>query len=259
MIADRLHLMVAARDDAPDPAADRLKHAVADGDAIEAGFRSQRRYPQVSARRFGLDERRDKILGHIEQVSRDARPSDAIVFYYAGHGVLESPSDDAAVVHLMCAGVSEHDIIHTAVPVDAVVETLGRSRCATVVVLLDCCSSGQHGSRSFIGPRAAALQRTGRGFLRRSKVPEGAGRMVIEACSAGKPAFESSRLGHGLFTEALLRELRGHHRRTTVAIAELLGATRARVLETSGGRQCPTWAGRDEGLHIPSFAGRPRP
>ena len=41
------------------------------------------------------------------------------------------------------------------------------------------------------------------------EVVQGQGKLIIAACTPGQKAYESAAVGHGLFTDALLRGLKG--------------------------------------------------
>ncbi|WP_238013097.1 caspase family protein [Dactylosporangium sp. AC04546] len=78
----------------------------------------------------------DAIRDALHDACRDA--SDALVFYYAGHGVVEA---DGLDLYLTTPRTSLEPI-HAAVRYDDVRRLIASARCASKVVLLDCCYSG---------------------------------------------------------------------------------------------------------------------
>lgn len=238
----------------PDRRCSSLRYAAGDADAIRQGFASQSDYARTVTMRFTEGHDRARVLTTLAAACAQTTPSDALVFYYAGHGLMEIDERGQAGLYLMCGGVHGTAIPETALPLATTIETLSRACCHTLLVALDCCYSGGRGSRSLLGPVALALQQGGRGVSApRIAAPPGPGRVVLHASGHGQPAHEREELGHGIFTHCLLEELGGGDGARSIAISDLYSAVKRRCVALTFGTQCPAWAGSDENSHIPRF------
>src|SRR4051794_30303777 len=93
----------------------------------------------------------------------------------------------------------------TGVPLSQIKNLFDASRSRRVFLWLDFCHSGG----ILVRGRKAAMPDDRFIIKRTIEVVQGQGKVIVAACSPTQSAYENARLGHGLFTEALLRGLRG--------------------------------------------------
>jgi WD40 repeat protein len=149
---------------------------------------------------FDAQATRDGILAAVGRIAARAHDDDTVVLFLAGHGVALPrrigrvemrtyyyvPSGYRSLGELERTGLSSDDLI----------DALGRIPARNVVVLLDTCQSGAS-SEAFANDIFGAL----RAFGLESGI------RILASAAASKPALELKRLGHGVFTSALLDEL----------------------------------------------------
>jgi hypothetical protein len=151
------------------------------------------------------DATRANIVRTLETLSR-AEPEDAVIVYFAGHGLAAgrrfyliphdlgyagrmADMDGAGVAQVTEHGVSDLDI-------GRVVEAIDAGR---VVLVIDACNSGQ--ALETDDRRQGPLNSQGLAQLAYDK-----GMDVLTAAQGYQAALESTRLGHGLLTYALVEE-----------------------------------------------------
>jgi len=166
---------------------------------------------------------------------------DAVFAYLAGHGAAVDDRDyffvpyDADVSNIPNSCISLADIR----------TLLDRSNSQRIFLWLDFCHAGgivnglQHRS---IEDETQIIQRG----LQHSR---GRGKVIVASCTAAQLASESKELGHGLFTHALLRGLRGEARSsggevTAMSLYDFI----ARELTGSG--QTPIFSGTIQGMIV---------
>ncbi|MBN9517868.1 caspase family protein [bacterium] len=155
--------------------------------------------------RLDADATRTKLLTAIDTAAAKARPDDLMVVFFAGHGdLLADPkaplyaANDRARGVLSGAGrfvlcgpdYARAAADRTGLSAEELFEALAKINCRKVV-LLDACHSGE----------AAAAN------LVRRCVPDGHGPFVVASCDQGQLSYEHPRVGHGVFTKALLDAL----------------------------------------------------
>ena len=139
------------------------------------------------------------VLGALEKVFRDVQPDDAVFIYMAGHGHVEN-NDYYYIAH----GSTPGQLAATGVPLTRIKAAFDSSPSQRAFLWLDFCHSGG------IIPRELGAEPDDRAVIERTlKVVQGQGKLIIAACTPSQSAWESAALGHGLFTDALLRGLRG--------------------------------------------------
>ena len=136
----------------------------------------------------------DKVRAAFAELAKKAGPDDRVVVFFAGHGDYvpdaARPDDPAAGSFVFCGpgydrakagtGLSAKEIA------DALAGVAGRK-----VVVLDACHAG-----------AAATGHPVRGL-----VPAGQGPVVLAACDQSEQSYEHPKLGHGVFTRAVIEAL----------------------------------------------------
>ncbi len=155
--------------------------------------------------RLDADATRTKLLAAVDEAAAKARPDDLMVVFFAGHGdLLADPraplfaaNDRARGVlggagrFVLCGPDYARDAANrTGLSAEELFEALAKINCRKVV-LLDACHSGE----------AAAAN------LVRRCVPDGHGPFVVASCDQGELSYEHPRVGHGVFTKALIDAL----------------------------------------------------
>ena len=190
-----------------------LRYAVADADGFAAELKNQqerlRRYERVEVVKL-TDAAATKagILGALSQLAEKVEPEDAVIFYFAGHGLAAAgqfyliphdfsgenataQSDAQAVLERMLAarGISDRELAQAFEGVDA----------GQLSMIIDACNSGQAlgGERDGYGPMNAK----GLAQLAYEK-----GMYILTAAQSFQAAQEVNVLGHGLLTYVLVDE-----------------------------------------------------
>lgn len=119
--------------------------------------------------------------------------------YLAGHGHVEGGqyyfiASDSVIGQLATTGV----------PLKEIKAMFDACQSENVFLWLDCCHSG-----GVLRARGGATPADKQVMARELQVVRGKGRVIIAACGEDQSAMEDSRVGHGLFTHALLEGLRG--------------------------------------------------
>jgi uncharacterized caspase-like protein len=231
----------------------RLRFAEADAVAVAESMRTQ-----TSHQRQHVELVTDgRTSAEIEQMLRDqvaaSGPADTLLFYFAGHGMLEEADVDEQKLFLVCRDTDPVDAAATAIDLTQVVRLFEGARSATALVVLDCCFSGSSSGRSLVGPRYLQRLQTGRPFRRkRIPVPDGVGKVVLSACGAHQQAAETSSLGHGVFTHSFLGAITSKTS-PSVSVATVYARVQEDVLRRTQGKQCPSLYGGDHGAQIPTI------
>jgi hypothetical protein len=142
---------------------------------------------------------RKSILDALETTFRDVQADDAVFVYVAGHGAVVK--DDYFFV---AQDTRADQLPTTGVPLTKIKESFDTSLSQRAFLWLDFCHSGGILARDLEGAPddREVIERT-------LEVVQGQGKLILAACTPSQSAWESAAVGHGLFTEALLRGLRG--------------------------------------------------
>lgn len=140
----------------------------------------------------------DAIRREISRFLQRKKPSDLLLLYFSGHGVLDEEGQ------LYLAGRdTEHDLLQaTAIPASFITGQMDRSRSQRLVLVLDCCHSGAF---------ARGAKRAGEASVGTKSAFEGNGygRVVLTATDALQYAWEGDEiLGDSetsIFTRYLIR------------------------------------------------------
>lgn len=140
-----------------------------------------------------------EVLHAIESTLSNVRADDAVFAYLAGHGAVVG-----AHYYFVAHDTTAHGIATDGVPLTKIKDAFDASPSQRAFLWLDFCHSGGIIPRDFEGgPDDREI------IGRTLKVTQGQGKLIIAACTPSESAWESASLGHGLFTDALLRGLRG--------------------------------------------------
>jgi hypothetical protein len=137
------------------------------------------------------------VLSALRKTFTGAKSADTVFVYLAGHGAVEGTEYYFVPYDAKPGRFSE-----TGVPLSEIKQMFDRTASRRVFLWLDFCHSGGILSR---GTRSNDLAE-----IRRSiGVVSGHGKIIVAACTSAQLAYEDPTIGHGLFTHALLRGLRG--------------------------------------------------
>jgi uncharacterized caspase-like protein len=152
--------------------------------------------------RLNADAARKKFLDNLAEIAKRAKPDDLLLVFFAGHGDLLMPNDGAqptdgravlageGIFYFCCPDYTPAKPGETAIAVDELFAALAKINCRKLV-LIDACHSGRT---------------TAPNLLRRC-APTGQGPIIIAACDQSEQSYEDATLGHGLFTDAILKAL----------------------------------------------------
>ncbi len=156
---------------------------------------------------FDVDATNGGIEAAFNDVIKEAKPQDVFVFYFAGHGAMsegdEKTASDFYLVpydvvkifgdsgSLMSNGIAARDLR----------EMLKKVRALKQLIILDACQSG--GAVETIAMRGPAEEKA------IMQLARSAGVAVLASAGSTQSATEFSKLGHGVFTYALLEGLNG--------------------------------------------------
>ena len=137
-----------------------------------------------------------KVIEAIETTFAKVQPDDSVFAYMAGHGEVVD-GEYFFVAH----NTNVQDIPSTGVPLKKLKAAFDSSPSQRAFLWLDFCHSGG------IMPRDLTAEPDDEVVISRElKVVQGQGKLIIAACTPEQNAYER---GHGLFTEALLKGLKG--------------------------------------------------
>ncbi|MFH0992132.1 MAG: caspase family protein [bacterium] len=150
---------------------------------------------------------RPAIEAIFKTLASDAKPQDAFIFYYAGHGVMSEGSPTIATeFYLIPTDVTKLYGDDEMLASKAISAARLKTFCTTIkaqkqLVVLDACQSG--GAVETFAMRGAAEEKA---IL---QLARSAGTVVLAATGTEQYATEFKALGHGVFTYALLQGLNG--------------------------------------------------
>lgn len=126
-----------------------------------------------------------------------AETGDTIFVYLAGHGAVEKDE-----YYFIPHDANINDLAGSAVSLKWIKEQFDQCESERLFLWLDCCHSGGILKKRSLNDETSIVKRT-------LEVIRGHGRVIIAACTAEQSAYENSAIGHGVFTHALLRGLKG--------------------------------------------------
>lgn len=136
---------------------------------------------------------RDKVLAAV-RAAFGGQAGETVFAYLAGHGV----EIGGKYYYVAYDTVSED----TAVPLTEIKSAFDATKSRRAFLWLDFCHSGGILAR---GGRPGDIDAVRRAI----GVVSGSGRVIVAACTPAQKSYESPAIGHGFFTHALLRGLRG--------------------------------------------------
>ncbi len=136
-------------------------------------------------------------------IQRYVQPGDVLWCFFSGYGVCQQGQD-----YLMPIEGNPAAIATTAIPLEAIFRSLRQVAEATVLVLLDI-NRNESSSHEAVGTHTEHLASI-------TGIP------TILSCQSGQFSRETSALGHGFFTAALLESLRDNRSTTLAAVEQYL-------------------------------------
>jgi Caspase domain len=161
---------------------------------------AQGQFPDDTVREL-IDQaaNKDAVLRELERTFSGVGADDAVFAYLAGHGTVVE--DDYFFV---AQDTRPDQPAATGVPLKKIKELFDGSPSQRAFLWLDFCHSGGILARNLEG------QPDDREVIERTlKLSQGQGKLILAACTSSQLSYESTALGHGLFTDALLRGLEG--------------------------------------------------
>ena len=156
---------------------------------------------------FDAQATRQEIEAAFERISKQAQPQDAFVFFYAGHGVMTegdgtSAPDFFLVPYDVTKLYGDDELLATkAISAKRLKELCTKIQAQKQLVVFDACQSG--GAVEAFSLRGASEEKA---IL---QLARSAGVVVLAASGTEQLAAEFAKLGHGVFTYALLQGLAG--------------------------------------------------
>ncbi|MCB1211128.1 MAG: caspase family protein [Verrucomicrobiales bacterium] len=203
-----------------------LKAAVNDAAAVAATLQTLG-FDTLSSSNAGLEQ----MVEAMETLKVKAAGAQAVLVYYAGHGV---ESQGANYLVPVDAKLEKEIQLQTqAVNLNSVLEKLTALNVPARMVILDCCRDNPLEGRTWLATRAVGTG--GLGELAVQSLP--AATLVVYSASPGKPALDrvSPTDRHSPFTQALLDTLP----EPGVHSFEVFGRVEEAVLTRTDGRQSP--------------------
>jgi WD40 repeat protein len=187
-----------------------LNYGRADAQSVadEVEQRGRRIFKEIKKRIIlDADATRSNIEAAFAEIIKQAKPQDAFVFYYAGHGIMsESDDKNLADFYLVLFDVvriygDDESLATNGIAARNLREMLKNVRAQKQLIILDACESG--GALETIATRGASEEKA------IMQLARSAGVAVLASAGQDQLATEFGKLGHGVFTYALLKALGG--------------------------------------------------
>jgi WD40 repeat protein/uncharacterized caspase-like protein len=145
----------------------------------------------------------ESVQQSIQHIIKSAKKDDTILFYFSGHGILETKTQQ---VVLCLANTNTQKLLATGLPLNDLLKKLSNCAASQQLVWLDACHSGGmtlRGTVSLNDPSSQLVETL------RHKAAESQGFYALLSCDQTQQSWEFPELGHGVFTYYLMRGLRG--------------------------------------------------
>lgn len=172
----------------------------------------------------------EDVLDSFITLAERARGAEAVLVYYAGHGI-----ESNGVNYLVPVDAKlerEVQLRTQTVSLDTVLDELKQMQVPARMVILDCCRNNPIEGRSWLASRSS-----GSGLAALSQDTLAEATLVVYSASPGKPALDRVEEDdtHSPFTSALLEQLP----RPGLHSFEMFGRVEDAVIEKTQGRQSP--------------------
>lgn len=197
--------VVAHHDFGGDGAVDRSQHRLLDEVAIAGRMRlgtvgKLRNFPALAPQLEG-------VRSSLEKICTEAKPQDTVLFYFSGHGILETETQQTI---LCLPQTHKDDLLNTGLRVQELLDRLSQCAAHQQLVWLDACHSGgmtfrgaKSESESLPNPTPQLVD------LLRQRAAQSKGFYALLSCDQNQQSWEFPELGHGVFTYFLMRGLLG--------------------------------------------------
>ncbi|KST65217.1 nSTAND1 domain-containing NTPase [Mastigocoleus testarum] len=143
--------------------------------------------------------KRSEIISSIEQFS-SAKPEDTVLFYFSGHGYLDSENRPVVCV----ADTKLEDLTGTGLKIDILLNELRKCKAQRQLVWLDACQEQQQdNNRIRQNPTGQLLA------VLKQQAEQSQNFYAMLSCDRHERSWEFPELEHGLFTYCLIEGLRG--------------------------------------------------
>jgi len=198
-----------------------LNYAIADADAVEKAV--QERSASLFGRIVPFHIRnsevvRSKIQSVFEEIRNQSKEQDMLIVYYAGHGVMSSGAVKDAEFFIIPYDVTQlygkdEMLYEKATSASEIKEYAGAINAQKQVFIIDACQSA--GVLETVATRGAAEEKA------IAQLARSTGSFWITSTGSDQFATEFAKLGHGIFTYALIEALQGtgdgnHDKKLTV-------------------------------------------
>jgi len=204
-------------------------------DAVDLAGRLSELGYSISNTEAHLDLTKDQFEDAVQDFSAQLEPGDVALVYYAGHGVQIDgenyliPVDDTTIS-------TSDDIRRHGIEVSDILTKIQIQDGISLILILDACRDNPFRNSDYAAGDGRGLSIEGASEEARGLAPIEAREGTVIAFAAAAGATASDGPGdNGLFTEAFLTALELPDR----DIIDLMNEVRARVWQTSGGRQMP--------------------
>ncbi|MFN6572476.1 eIF2A-related protein [Dendronalium sp. ChiSLP03b] len=144
------------------------------------------------------------VLSSLQEITTTAQPTDTILFYFSGHGMLQPTTQQA---FLCLADTQKDNLEKTGLAVKELLHLLSNSGVQNQLVWLDACHSGGMSLRETVEPLLNATPQLVEVLQQRAAKSKGF--YALLSCDTDQQSWEFPELGHGVFTYYLMRGLRG--------------------------------------------------
>ena len=144
-----------------------------------------------------------QVQASIQHIVTSAGKDDTILFYFSGHGILETNTQQVA---LCLADTHTKQLLTTGLPLSDLLQQLTNCVASQQLVWLDACHSGGmtlQETASLADPSSQLVE------VLRHKAAQSKGFYALLSCDRTQQSWEFPELGHGVFTYYLMRGLRG--------------------------------------------------
>ncbi len=144
------------------------------------------------------------VRASLKQITAAAKPTDTVIFYFSGHGILQPNTQQA---FLCLADTQKSDLENTGLALQVLLQALSRCAAHQQLVWLDACHSGGMTLRGTGEPLPNPTPQLVQALQQRAATAKGF--YALLSCDTNQQSWEFPELGHGVFTYYLMRGLRG--------------------------------------------------
>jgi uncharacterized caspase-like protein len=192
-----------------------LKYSGKDVRDMARLFRDSLEFDKTDVLEFTTDAElkpeRSTILHHVgEFLKRDIKPDELLLFYFSGHGMIDSESSEGED-YLLPVDATPNELSDTGISVTRLTKRLIATGCRNIVMFIDACREnldGAKGTNSFGEASKKALERDGI--------------VTFFSCDRRERSYEIGELEQGSFTHCLMNAIQQGDCSTVEAIDRYL-------------------------------------